>query len=157
MAIFQMNSYKAPGSDGVQPLFYKKYWNWTSNGVTKWVEQVWQNPNIISEVNKTYICLIPKKDNPEEITDFRPVSLCNTNYKIITKIIVNKIKNYPSRIISPIQASFVPGRSIYEIILIAKEMAHQIAKAKKQKLMAIKIDLSKAHDTLERDLFMRPL
>ena len=52
-------------------------------------------------------------------------------------------------IISPVQASFVHGRSIHENILIAKEMAHQIAKAKKQKLMTIKIDISKAYDTLE--------
>lgn len=83
-------------------------------------------------------------------TDFRPIGLCNTAYKLLTKVIANRIKNVLSELIHPTQTSFVPGRNIQENVIIAKEMAFFFKKSSpKRNIMALKIDLSKAYDSLE--------
>lgn len=82
--------------------------------------------------------------------DLRPIGLCNTIYKILTKTISNRIKPFLEDIINHIQSSFVPHMNILDNVLVIKEVANCIKKAKKTtKLMALKIDLSKAYDSLE--------
>jgi len=93
--------------------------------------------------------MIPKLDKPKYVSQFRPISLCNVTYKIISKVIVNRIKPLLNRIISPYQSSFILGRSIHRNIIVAKEMVHAMSKMKGQKgFMSIKIDLEKAYDRL---------
>lgn len=107
------------------------------------------DPCNIEKVNMTDICLIPKVDKPEFIEQFRPISLCNTIYKIVTKVIVNRLKEVIPGIVSPYQTGFVPRRKIQENIIIAQEMAHNMAKRRgKLGFFAIKVDLSKAYDKL---------
>jgi hypothetical protein len=109
-------------------------------------------PGLIADVNKTDICLIPKVDNPEYITQFRPISLCNTHYKIVSKVIVERLKDCIASIISPYQTGFVLGRNIHENIVVAKQMAHTMHfKKGKEGFFAIKVDLSKAYDKLSWD------
>lgn len=84
------------------------------------------------------------------MADLRPISLCYTSYKIISKLVVNHIKPFLNDYISPCQSSYVPGCSIIDNIILVKEIAHSIAKSRtKTKTMAIKIDLSKAYDSLQ--------
>ncbi|WJX23235.1 hypothetical protein P8452_12461 [Trifolium repens] len=93
--------------------------------------------------------MIPKVDTPESVSQFRPIALCNVTYKIITKVIVNRIKPLLNGIISPYQSSFIPGRTIHHNIIVAQEMVHSMAKMKgKRMFMSIKIDLEKAYDRL---------
>ena len=86
----------------------------------------------------------------ECVVDFRLISLCNTSYKVISKLIVNRIKTLLGECISLSQFSFIPSRNIMDNILLAKELAHSIAHNKsKIKPMASKVDLSKAYGSLE--------
>jgi len=95
------------------------------------------------------IVLIPKIDKLEFTSQFRPIALCNVIYKIITKVIVNRIKPFLNEIISPYQSSFIPGRTIHHNIVVAQEMVHAMARMKGNKMfMSIKIDLEKAYDRL---------
>lgn len=115
----------------------------------EFVNHVWQHLEDVSTVNKTDICLIPKCSNPELVSQFRPISLCNPIYKVITKIIVNRLKNVMGEVISPFQIGFVPGRNIHENIIIAQEMLRSMRKMRgKVGFFAIKVDLSKAYDRL---------
>lgn len=95
-------------------------------------------------MNKILIALIPKTDNPVNIKMFRPISLCNVGYKIITKIIVVRLKPMLNKIISPFQSSFIPGRTTSDNIIITQEVLHTLRSKKGG--MIFKIDLEKAYD-----------
>jgi hypothetical protein len=148
-ALFDMGPHKAPGEDGYPALFFQQCWDTVANSLYQYVNQVWSNPSLISFINNTLIVMIPKVDKPESVSQFRPIALCNVTYKIITKVIVNRIKPLLNGIISPYQSSFIPGRTIHHNIIVAQEMVHSMAKMKgKRMFMSIKIDLEKAYDRL---------
>ena len=148
-ALFDMGPLKAPGEDGYLAMFFQKRWDTIAGSLFNFFSQVWVNPSLISSINNTLIVIILKADKPDFVSQFRPISLCNVIYKIISKVIVNRIKPLLDNIISPFQSSFIPGRSIHHNIIVAQEMVHSMSKMKGNKaFMAIKIDLEKAYDRL---------
>ena len=148
--LFEMGPQKAPGEDGYPALFFQQCWDTVANSLLHYVNQVWVNSSLISFINNTLIVMIPKIDKPEFVSQFRPISLCNVTYKIIYKVIVNRIKPYLNDIISPYQSSFIPRSIIHHNIIVAQEMVHSMAKMKGKKMfMSIKIDLEKAYDRLK--------
>lgn len=101
------------------------------------------------EVNGSLIVLIPKTSNPSAINNYRPISLCNVVYKIISKLSVAKLGQLLYKLISPCQSAFTPSRWIAENQVILQEMLHGFKfKTRKVKsgFMAIKLDLQKAYD-----------
>jgi hypothetical protein len=100
-AVFNMHPWKAPGPDGFPAGFYQKSWDVVGENVRKFVEKVWSEPSALSEVNHTDICLIPKVSQPDHIRQFRPISLCNTNYKIVSKVVVARLKKCIPKSVSP--------------------------------------------------------
>lgn len=97
------------------------------------------------DMNRTNIVLIPKVDNPEFITQFCPIGLCNVFYKLISKIIVNRIRSLLDNIISPFQASFIPGRQTTDNVIICQEVIHTLRNNKASNGgMVWKIDFDKA-------------
>ena len=92
--------------------------------------------------------------------NYKPISLCNIVYKIVTKVIVTRLRPYLDKLISPLQAAFVPGRKGIDNAIIAQEVIHSINKKKgKVGYMALKIDLEKVYDKLEwsfiKDMLIR--
>ena len=98
-----------------------------------------------------YICLIPKTKNPQKITEYRRISLCNVIYKLILKVLANRLKKILNVVINEAQSAFVPGRLITNNVMVAFETMHSIAKKRKGKEgpMTIKLDMSKAYDRVE--------
>lgn len=102
---------------------------------------------MLIEVNQMDICLIPKTNQLEFISQFRPIAFCNAIYKILSRILVNRMKGLVNDIITPNQTGFVPQRSIHGNLVGAQELLYSMHQLKgKNSLFAIKVDLAKAFD-----------
>ena len=106
---------------------------------------------MIDNLNHTFISIIPKTKSPETAKDFRPVSLCNILYKIISNTIANRLKKLLPKIVLETQSAFMSDRLISDNILVAFETLHHLKNKRKGKLgfMAFKLDMSKAYDRVE--------
>ncbi|XP_021715945.1 uncharacterized protein LOC110683843 [Chenopodium quinoa] len=151
-ALSQMHPIKAPGPDGMCPLFFQSYWHIVGPSVTSLVLNILRGAPIPSYLNKTYIALIPKNNNADRMVDFRPISLCNVVYKLVSKVLANKLKVFLDKIIAVNQSAFTPGRLITDNILVAFELFHYMKNLpNKGGCMAMKLDMSKAYDRIEWD------
>lgn len=136
---------KSPGPDGWTIEFYIAFFDLLGGDILRVVEESRISGRLYNAINSTFIALIPKTDHPSSFDDFRPISLCNVLYKIISKIIANRIKPILSRHISPQKFAFLENRQIHEAIGSAQEAIHSIW-TKHLKCILLKIDLSKAFD-----------
>ena len=150
--LFHMPELKAPGPDGFPVAFYKNFWPIVGNDVITAVTSFVTGGSMPKEINSSLIVLIPKVPNPSSFNHFRPISLCNVIYKIISKILVARIRPLLPRFISPCQSAFIPGRWIAENQVIVQELIHSFKVRKiKAGQMAIKIVLQKAYDRVNWD------
>lgn len=110
-------------------------------------------------VNHTDITLISKISNFTSLSDFRPISQCNFNYTIISKVLANMLKPYMSDMITPFESAFVVGRMIQDNIIIAHEVFHHIINHKngQQVECAVKLDMQKAYNRVEWDFLLEML
>lgn len=150
-AIDSIGDLKAPGPDGMPSLFYKKCWDIVGDKVLHEVLNVLNGGPMPDGWNDTCVVLIPKIKNPESMKDMRPISLCNIVYKLVSKVLANRLKQILPEIISPNQSAFVAGRLITDNILLAYECTHcmQHKGYGKEGYAAVKLDMSKAYDRVE--------
>ncbi|XP_043717635.1 uncharacterized protein LOC122665544 [Telopea speciosissima] len=139
-ALFRMAPLKSQGPDGLPPIFFQKYWEMVKVDLVALVEEFFSMGQIPKDLNKTFICLIPKVNAPDCAEQFRPISLCNIAFKIITKLIADRLSGALDQIISPSQSAFIPNRLISDNVLVAHELFHYIKKQKKgkEKFLALK-------------------
>ena len=132
-------------------LFHQKFWHIVGTDITNTVLDFLNTGVMLPELNYTHIVLIPKVKSPEKMSDFKPISLCNVIYKIISKMLANRLKLILPQLISPYQSAFVPGRLITDNVLVAYETLHAMHGQKKGKkgAIALKLDISKAYDRVE--------
>ena len=120
-ALFSKNPTKAPGPDGMTPNFFQKFWHILKADIIQAIKSFFHSSYMLNAVNHTIISLIPKVENPTEIKQFRPISLCNVLYKIISKILSNRLKKVLDNCISKNQATFVSGRQILDNTITSHE------------------------------------
>ncbi|XP_042972839.1 uncharacterized protein LOC122304645 [Carya illinoinensis] len=150
-AVFSMKGLGSPGPDGFPTIFYQNHWEVVSSQVCAVVQNAFQSSCWPREFNATHIALIPKTKNPTKVTEYRPISLCNVIYKILAKVLANRLKKFLPSVISQAQSAFVPGRPITDNIIVAFEALHSMQGRLKGKegYMALKLDMSKAYDRIE--------
>lgn len=139
-AIFAMGAFKAPGPDALHPIFYQSNWEIVGKVVCRVVKQAFHDPNSIADINGTLLVLIPKVEAPEKLSQYRPINLCNVVYKIITKIMATRLRQYMNALVAPNQCSFIPGRHNSDNIIVAQEVFHSMRYVKgKVGMMAVKV------------------
>ncbi|GLT38672.1 hypothetical protein SLA2020_129040 [Shorea laevis] len=109
-AIQSMKPFKAPGPNGTLPFFYQDLWSLIEHKVCSHIKDIFSSRCVPEKWNECLLVLIPKVKSPETIQQFCPIRLCNTLYKVISKILVLRIKPWMDQLISPCQSSFIPGR-----------------------------------------------
>lgn len=148
-ALRAMKPYTTPGPDGFHPFFFKKYWNLVGDDIFEVVKNAFTTGTVEEKLLETLIVLIPKVDNPSTIKKFRPISLGNVSYKLITKVIVNRIQPFLNKLIGPMQSSFLPERGTMDNAFLAQEIVHYMnASNARNGSLAFKIDLEKAYDSV---------
>ena len=140
-----MASGKAPRPDGFTIDFFKACWDLVKLDVWAVVEDSRSSSSILKSLNSTFIALIPKQEDVVTPSKFRPIALCNVLYKIISKVMANRLKPILPLIISEEQLGYVEGSQIMDNVLFAQEMIHTL-QSKKRAGMIIQLELSKAYD-----------
>uniref|UniRef100_A0A803NUT2 Reverse transcriptase domain-containing protein n=1 Tax=Cannabis sativa TaxID=3483 RepID=A0A803NUT2_CANSA len=124
--VWSLPPLKSPGPDSFPVKFFKQYWDVVGMQVVNFVQEFFHNEIFCKEVNRTFIVLIPKKPQAERFDDYRPISLCNSTYKIVSEILANRLSTILDKLISPQQAAFVKGRNIAKNSIIANEIVHDM-------------------------------
>ena len=132
-------------------------WDTIGRDIVNIVKSFFKYKFSLGKINKTFLVFIPKKSQATTMSDFRPISLCNVVYKIISKIIASRLKDVLPNIISPSQSAFLKGRLITDNYIIAHEVIHSFKTKKKSKSMGIKLDMAKAYDRMEWDILLEVL
>ena len=149
-ALHSLKPYKASGPDELHAGFFPRFWLIVGNSVKSEVKQSFCIGKVPAYLNKMLITLIPKCNSPETLNNYRPIGLCNTVYKVITKLIVTRLRPALKYLVSPLQTVFVPKRKGVDNAIIVQELIHSISnKRGREGIMVIKIDLGKAYDHLE--------
>uniref|UniRef100_A0A2N9H040 Uncharacterized protein n=1 Tax=Fagus sylvatica TaxID=28930 RepID=A0A2N9H040_FAGSY len=123
------NGDKALGPDGFSLAFFQQCWGVVSKDMLAVYHEFHEYCSFERSLNATFISLIPKKHGVDEIKDFRPISLVGGMYKIIAKLLANRLSVVLGNIISPSQNAFVKGRQILDSVLIANECLDSRLKA----------------------------
>ena len=129
-ALWSLKAFKAPGPDGLHAGFFHRFWLIVGNLVIDLVKKVFVERKVPEFLNRTQFVLIPKIQGLETLGNYRPISLCNTVYKVITKVIVARLRPYLDKLISPFQTAFVLGRKGMDNAIIVQEIVHTLSKKK---------------------------
>ena len=121
-SMFDIGETKSPGPDGYTYAFFKHSWNIIGNDVCKAVKEFFKSGKLLGEINATVISLIPKVQQPNKVSDFRPIACCNVLYKCISKILTSRIKGALDKLVNFNQSAFIPGRIIQYNLMIAQEL-----------------------------------
>ncbi|KAJ0755575.1 putative RNA-directed DNA polymerase [Helianthus annuus] len=146
-AVWDCDGDRAPGPDGFNFQFIKRFWDGFQNDFMRIFNKFHADGAINSCCSSSFIALIPKVKDPGSPSDFRPISLIGVINKVISKVLVNRIKKVMGKIISEEQTAFLAGRNIMDGPLILNELIAWMKNSKKRG-MFFKVDVHKAYDSL---------
>eukprot|EP00253_Pinus_taeda_P015209 PITA_15209 len=144
-ALFAMEPDKAPGPDDFTARFLQIYWQIVEKDLGRMVRKSQACQKIGGSTNSAFLALILKEKGANTFSRFRPISLCNIGYKLITKVIANRLKTILPSIIPENQGGFIQGRQIVDNFILVQEVIHS-SLTWKEKGMVVKLDLESAFD-----------
>ncbi|XP_058751681.1 uncharacterized protein LOC131624783 [Vicia villosa] len=146
-AIWSCDGNKSPGPDGFSLEFYKKYWYLIKGDVMKCCNDFYHRGTLVKSIISSFLALIPKKKNPQDLFEYRPICLVGSLYKILTKILAARMRSVVDKLVSTNQTAFVLGRSMMDGVLMVNEILDW-AKKKKRGCLLLKVDFEKAYDSV---------
>jgi len=156
IALKSFDNNKSPGNDGLSKEFYKFFWSILKEDLLRVLNFAFQAGHMSDSQQEAIITLLYKSGDKEEVKNWRPISLLNVDYKILTKCIANRIKKVMNKIISRDQTCGIPGRSIYENIIFTQDAIFYANKNNKP-LVIVSLDQSKAFDRVNRNFIFKCL
>ncbi|XP_068340430.1 uncharacterized protein [Pyrus communis] len=155
-AALQMGGLKAPRPDGFQGIFYHSYWDIILNDVNELIVDLMTGIQTLNRLNATHVVLIPKVSSPKNVNQFHPISLCNYSYKVLSKVMVNRLKPLLLTLISTAQNAFVAGGQIQDNIGIGHEIFHflKLRNTKRKFELGVTLDMHKAYDHVKWDFLV---
>ncbi|GJZ21486.1 putative RNA-directed DNA polymerase, eukaryota, reverse transcriptase zinc-binding domain protein [Tanacetum coccineum] len=149
-AVWDSGGDRAPGPDGFTFMFFKTFWEVIQNDVVQFVQEFFQSACFPKGCNSSFIALIPKVEDAKLVSDFRPISLIGFQYKIIGKLLANRLSMVIGNCVSFEQSTFIKGRNVLDGPLVLNECMAWYRKRKKA-LMVFKVHFEKAFDSLRCD------
>ncbi|KAF3645514.1 hypothetical protein FXO38_19607 [Capsicum annuum] len=140
---------KAPGCDGFNALFFKQSWHIVGEEITDAVLEFFNSGRMYKAINYTTVTLVPKTARPYRITEYTPISCYTLLYKIIAKILTNRLQGVMNDLVDQSQSAFVPGRLINDNIILRNELVKGYGRKQISPRCMLKIDMKKAYDSVE--------
>jgi len=153
-AVFSKKKNKSPGADGITYEFYQEFWPVVKETFLALVNNVLTEKQILPSQGSALIRLLPKTKKAVLVKDFRPISLLNTDYKIISSVLANRLQSTLPVVIENNQSGGVPGRRIHTNLFAYRDSI-QLTADKSAKGALVSIDLEKAYDLVDRNLLWR--
>jgi len=154
--LFSMDDNKASSPDGYTSAFFKQAWNIVGEDLCSAVQDFFASGEILKQLNHSTIALVPKSANANCAADYRPISCCNVTYKVISKILAERLAHVLNDIISPSQNAFLGGRLMADNINLMQELLRSYGRKRISPRCIIKIDFRKAFDSVQWS-FLRDL
>ncbi|KAL6509176.1 hypothetical protein OROGR_022486 [Orobanche gracilis] len=148
-ALKSIGDASAPGADGFTAKFYKCSWHIIGSDIIDAIQDFFLNGRLLKSLNASLITLIPKSQTTNSIRDYRPIACCNVLYKIISKVITNRLGKVMQYLTGDEQAAFVPGRYIHDNTILAQEIIKGYGRQHISARCMVKMDLQKAYDSIQ--------
>lgn len=155
--MFKMPTSKSLGPDGYTSEFFKEAWPVIGEDIIIAIQSFFTKGFLPKGLNSTILALIPKKEEAKMMKDYRPISCCNVLYKVISKIITNRLKGIMSKCIPLNQSAFVKERLLIENVLLESELVKDYHKEDICPRCAMQIDISKAFDSVQWPFLLNTL
>ena len=146
-ALSDLNGEKALGHDGYTAAFWQFSWDYVNNDIMSVFKDFFETGKFVKSLNSTFIVMIQKKEGAKDFKDFRAISLVGSLYKLVAKVLANRLKKVMNRVVNKAQNTFVEGRKIMDASLIANEVIDSMEKWKEKGILC-KQDIEKAYDKL---------
>ncbi|GAA0183546.1 hypothetical protein LIER_31085 [Lithospermum erythrorhizon] len=147
-ALFDIGNEKAPGLDGYSSAFFKFQWDLVGNDVCMAVKEFFATEVLLKSWNHTILALLPKTSGSPRVGDFRPIGLTNVLYKVITKILAQRMAPFLPRLVDKAQGAFVKDRNIVDNICIAQELVRGYNRKRCTPSCMLMVDIRKAFDSV---------
>lgn len=155
-AVNMLAGNKASGPDGLPNEFLRTFWPKLKGEIMEIMKGFYDNSLDLSQVNRANVVMIPKKESPVSVGDYRPISVINLIPKLISKVLANRLKEWMPDLISANQTAFIVRQQISDNFVATRKVLQHI-KSKGKAAIFMKLDFARAFDSIEWDLLYKVL